>query len=157
MGKRNCPNGFNRTSRHLLHFIRSSKRFVFNAEAVTRPSDRQIKYNDKRAVEGGKTLDDVWQIPRLTGTCAERVPEFPTQLPLELLRRVVQCASNPGDLVLDPFSGSGTTGVAAIESNRQYVGIEKNTRFHELSVLRLKGISPPSTSTSPSDSSFVTR
>ena len=42
---------------------------------------------DLTAVEGGKILDDVWEIPRLTGTCAERIPEFPTQLPLELLRQ----------------------------------------------------------------------
>jgi hypothetical protein len=63
------------------------------------------------------------------GNHAERLPDFPTQLPLDLLRAVVGCASEPGDLVLDPFSGSGTTGVAAIGLGRRYVGIEKSAEF----------------------------
>ena len=57
------------------------------------------------------------------------MPDFPTQLPLPLLRAIVGCASHPGDLVLDPFSGSGTTGVAAVESDRRYIGIERNAEF----------------------------
>jgi DNA modification methylase len=58
---------------------------------------------------------------------------------VELLRRVVGCASNPGDLVLDPFCGSATTGVACLELGRRFVGIEKSERFAELARLRLKG------------------
>lgn len=140
----NRANGFNRTSRHLFHCVKDPKRFVFHPEAVTRPSDRQAKYGDKRAAEGGKVWDDVWginpPIPRLTGTCAERLPDFPTQLPLALLRPVVGCASDPGDLVLDPFCGSGTTLVAAVESGRRALGIEVSSHYAELARLRLKGV-----------------
>lgn len=134
----NCTNKFNRTSRHLFYCVRNPKRFVFNADAVTRPSDRQTKYNDKRASEDGKLWDDVWTIPRLTGTCEERIPDFPTQLPLALVEPVILCASDPGDLVVDPFNGSGTTGVACIRNQRKYIGIDKSETFIDAAEERIK-------------------
>lgn len=134
----NCSNKFNRTSRHIFYAVKDESRFVFNPEPVTRPSDRQTKYGDSRAAAGGKIWDDVWQIPRLTGTCAERIPDFPTQLPLALVEPIVLCASMPGDLVVDPFNGSGTTGVAAIRNGRRYVGVEKSERFTDLAEMRLR-------------------
>lgn len=83
-------------------------------------------------------IDDVWtDIPRLAGTHAERIEAFPTQLPVSLLRRVVLCATDPGDLIIDPFSGSGTTGEAAISFDRRYRGVEKQVRFVEASRKRL--------------------
>jgi DNA modification methylase len=133
----NLPNNFNRTSRHIFYYVVNPKRFVFNPDAVTRPSARQEKYNDKRAVEGGKIWDDVWQIPRVTGTSKERMPDFPTQLPLQMLLAIVGCASEPGDLVVDPFAGSGTTGVASKQLKRRFVGIEKGEHFWEKASVRL--------------------
>lgn len=133
----NCSNKFNRTSRHIFYAVKDSSSFVFNPEPVTRPSDRQTKYGDSRAAAGGKVWDDVWQIPRLTGTCAERIPDFPTQLPLALVQPIVLCASMPGDLVVDPFNGSGTTGVAAIRNARKYVGIEKSEKFADMATKRI--------------------
>jgi site-specific DNA-methyltransferase (adenine-specific) len=133
----NCSNKFNRTSRHIFYAVKDPAAFVFNPEAVTRPSDRQTKYGDSRAAAGGKLWDDVWQIPRLTGTCAERIPDFPTQLPLALVEPIVLCASMPGDLVVDPFNGSGTTGVAALGNGRKYVGIEKSEQFSDIAEMRL--------------------
>jgi DNA modification methylase len=134
----NCSNKFNRTSRHIFYAVKDPSAFVFNPEPVTRPSDRQTKYGDARASSGGKLWDDVWQIPRLTGTCAERIPDFPTQLPLALVEPIVLCASMPGDLVVDPFNGSGTTGVAAVRNGRKYVGIEKSERFADMADMRLR-------------------
>jgi len=133
----NCTNCFNRTSRHLFYCVRDAKHFVFNPGAVSRPSDRQEKYSDKRANPSGKIWDDVWTIPRLTGTCDERLPGFPTQLPLGVVQPVVECASEPGDLVVDPFSGSATTGVACIRAQRTYIGIEKSKTFIDASGKRL--------------------
>lgn len=134
----NCSNKFNRTSRHIFYAVKDSSRFVFNPEPVTRASDRQTKYGDNRAAAGGKIWDDVWQIPRLTGTCTERIPDFPTQLPLALVEPIVLCASMPGDLIVDPFNGSGTTGVAAIRNGRKYVGVEKSEKFADLSEMRFR-------------------
>lgn len=136
----NCLTKFNRTSRHIFYAVKEENNFVFNPEPVTRPSDRQAKYSDKRAAAGGKIWDDVWEIPRLTGTCAERIPDFPTQLPLALVEPIVLCGSMPGDLVVDPFSGSGTTGVAAVRNGRKYVGIEDKENFADVSELRLRAI-----------------
>lgn len=134
----NCSNKFNRTSRHIFYAVKDPSKFVFNPEAVTRPSDRQTKYGDNRAAAGGKIWDDVWQIPRLTGTCAERIPDFPTQLPLALVEPIVLCASMPGDLVVDPFNGSGTTGVASVMNGRKYVGIEKSEKFADIATKRVQ-------------------
>jgi site-specific DNA-methyltransferase (adenine-specific) len=140
----NCTRKFNRCTRPLLWFVRNPKRFVFdeNCPSIRRPSDRQVKYKDRRANPQGKLLDDLWVIPRVAGTHRERIPGFPTQLPLKLLRRVVGCASAPGDLVLDPFAGSATSGVAAIEIGRRYVGIEKFERFARLARTRLESVMP---------------
>jgi site-specific DNA-methyltransferase (adenine-specific) len=123
--------------------VKHPDQYVFHEGAVLRPSDREEKYHDRRAQPGGKVWDSVWgvnpPIPRLVENARERLPGFPTQLPLALLTAVVGCASDPGDLVLDPFSGSGTTGEAALRLGRRYVGIEKDRRNAELSRSRLQG------------------
>lgn len=134
----NCSNNFNRTSRHILYFVMDPGNFVFNETEVLRPSDRQAKYGDSRAQGSGKILDDVWIISRLTGTSKERIPDFPTQLPVELVSLIVRCASEPGDLVVDPFNGSGTTGVAALQAGRKYIGIDASEKFIDLADKRLR-------------------
>ncbi len=142
----NTTKMFNRCSRPLLWLTKDSKRFVFNSEApeIRRQSDRQAIYDDKRADPDGKLWDDVWginpSIPRITGTSKERLPDVPTQLPLALLRPIVACASNAGDLVIDPFSGSGTTGAACVELGRRFIGCELSKPFAEISRLRLAGV-----------------
>lgn len=137
----NCANKFNRTSRHLFYCVKDPDHFVFNDFAVRRPSDRFAKYGDKRAVSGGKIWDDVWginpPIPRLVDNAAERVPEFPTQLPLALVEPIVRVASDPYDQVMDFFSGSGTTAVACLRSHRKFLGFEKDKDFAARSRQRL--------------------
>ena len=66
-----------------------------------------------------------------------RAKEHPTQKPVELMRRLVLASSNPGDLVVDPFCGSGSTGVAAIEEGRRFVGTDINPEYVALSKRRL--------------------
>jgi DNA modification methylase len=119
--------------------------FVFNAEAVKRPSARQEKYNDARAAEGGKIWDSVWgfgdnpAIPRLCGTFKEAIPDSPApQLPQKLLRPIIACASDPGDLVLDPFTGNATTGVGAISLGRRFVGCEKREPIYEIATKAMR-------------------
>jgi len=130
---------FSRCSRHLFYCVKNPRSFVWHPEPVTRPSDRQAKYNDARADPDGKVWDDVWQIPRLTGTCTERLPDFPTQLPVDLLTPIIAATSHPGDLVVDPFCGSGTTGIAALRLGRRFLGLEKSEAFVQLARLRLRG------------------
>lgn len=138
----NCAEKFNRTKRHLFYCTKHPTDFVFNGCAVTRDSDRKVKYRDARAANGGKTWDDVWginpPIPRLVENDAERIKDFKTQLPLKLLRPIVGCASEPGDLVMDFFSGSGTTAVACLESHRRFIGFELDSVFSEQSRVRIR-------------------
>jgi site-specific DNA-methyltransferase (adenine-specific) len=120
---------FNRCSRPLLWFTKSRDDFVFNdCDEIRRASDRQEIYNDSRADPDGKYWDDVWgikpAIPRLTGTAKERMPGFPTQLPLSLLTPIVASASEVDDLILDPFTGTGTTGEASLRLGRKFLGFE---------------------------------
>lgn len=141
----NCQSKFNRTHRHLFHFTVDPEEFVFNADApeIRRPSDRQAKYDDPRAAEGGKLWDSVWginpAIPRVCGTHAEAIPGSPApQLPLALLRPIIACASEPGDLILDPFCGNATTGVAALQAGRRFLGFERREPIRHLATLRMK-------------------
>jgi len=135
----NCSNNFNRTSRHIFYYVVHPKKFVFNADAVNRKSDRQTKYNDPRADANGKILDDVWEVPRLADNHEERQPGFPTQIPSIITDRIVGCCSDPGDLVVDPFAGSGTTGVSCRRLGRRFNGIERNQDSADRSTVRIIG------------------
>lgn len=124
-----CHRKFGRTSRPIYYAVKSPKAFTFNRDAVTVPSDRQMKYGDKRAAPGGKIMGDVWQISRVCGTFKERIKGVPTQLPEELVRRIIAVSSNEGDTILDPFAGSGTICAVAQEMNRDSIGIEINAEY----------------------------
>ena len=79
---------FARSSRPLFYCVKDPSNFVFNSDAVRVTSSRQEKYDDPRADPRGKVMGEVWNdIPRLAGTHAERLPAFPTQLPLAMARR----------------------------------------------------------------------
>jgi len=72
--------------------------------------------------------------------------KHPTQKPIELLRRIILASTQEGDLILDPFCGSSTTGVAATMLNRKYVGIDLDSEYLDLSRKRLENISKNSCS-----------
>lgn len=133
----NCRRKFNRTSRPMFYVVKHPRQFTFNAATLTTPSARQTKYRDKRASPGGKLFDDVWTIPRVCGTFRERVDGVPTQLPIALVRRVVLGLSCPDDLVLDPFTGSGTTGVVSIEHGRRFHGFELREGYAAIARARM--------------------
>ena len=131
-------NKFARSHTHIFYFIKDKKNFTFNDYAVRVPSDRQLTYNDKRANPAGKMPDDVWsQYPRVCGTFKERAGWHPCQMPESLLKRVIAVSSNPGDCVLDPFSGSATTAAAAIQLGRNYVGVEISPEYVKAARKRL--------------------
>ena len=84
----------------------------------------------------GVPLSDVWDIPYLNPKAKERVG-YPTQKPIELLERIIKISTDEGDIVLDPFCGSGTTIIAASLLNRNYIGIDENIDAIELTKERL--------------------
>ncbi|MGB7156683.1 MAG: DNA methyltransferase [Tepidisphaeraceae bacterium] len=111
--------------RPIVYFTKSPNKFVWHGDQIMIPSDRQTKYADKRANPAGKVPGNVWtEFPRLVDNAKERIPGFPTQIPVALMERIVLAASDPGDRVADPFNGSGTTGEAAIRHGRRYAGVE---------------------------------
>jgi site-specific DNA-methyltransferase (adenine-specific) len=123
-------NKFARSHTHIFYFVNDKKSFTFNDYAVRVPSDRQLIYDDKRANTAGKMPDDVWDgYSRVCGTFKERTGWHPCQMPENLLKRIIAVSSNPGDCVLDPFSGSGTTLAAAKQLGRNYVGIEISPEY----------------------------
>ena len=122
-----CTKKFARSHAHLFHFVKDPKRFTFNDREIRVPSARQLVYFDARANPEGRLPDDTWILrpqdvpdgfapesdtwyfPRVCGTFKERAGWHGCQMPEQLLGRIIRACSNPGDLVLDPFGGSGTT------------------------------------------------
>jgi len=125
-------NKFARSHTHIFYFVADKKNFTFNDYAVRVPSDRQLIYNDRRANSKGKMPDDVWnQYSRVCGTFKERAGWHPCQMPENLLARIIAASSSPGDVVLDPFNGSGTTTFVACQLGRKYVGIDISGNYVE--------------------------
>lgn len=129
---------FSRAHTHIFYWVREEQHFTFDADAVRVPSARQEVYSDKRAHPRGKVPDDVWTFSRVCGTFKERMGKHPCQMPESLLERIVLASSNEGDLVLDPFCGTGTTVAVAQKLGRNYIGIDISPRYCELTRKRLQ-------------------
>jgi site-specific DNA-methyltransferase (adenine-specific) len=143
----NCTKKFSRSHAHLFHFVKDERRFTFNADAIKVPSARQLVYADVRAKEGGRLPDDTWILrpqdlpdgfaeqedtwyfPRVCGTFKERMGFHGCQMPEQLLGRIIKVSSNPGEVVLDPFAGSGTTLVVAKKLGRRWLGFELSPNY----------------------------
>jgi site-specific DNA-methyltransferase (adenine-specific) len=155
----NCTRKFNRSHAHIFYYVVDEKQFTFNSKDVRVPSARQTTYADRRANPAGKLPDDTWvlrpqeeercfppesdtwYVARVCGTFKERTGH-PCQMPEAVLERIIRVSSKPGDLVLDPFAGSGTTLATAKRLARHYLGIELSEEYAERVRERLKGVSP---------------
>ncbi|WP_439489317.1 DNA methyltransferase [Algoriphagus sp.] len=145
--KANLGNDWGRSHESILH-LRKTKEFYFNNDEVRIPyNEHTLKY-PKRAqagtsqyANGKKTNEYVWEpnplgakpkdvfeIPTISNSSWERY-EHPTQKPVELLRKVILSSSRAGDLVVDPFGGSGTTFAVAEAYNRKWLGTELNEEY----------------------------
>ena len=158
----NCTKKFNRSHVHLFHFVKDPRSYTFNRmdKAIRVPSARQLVYADVRADEDGRLPDDTWIlrpqdlpqgfqpdedtwfISRVCGTFKERAGWHGCQMPEQLLGRIIKVSSNPGDLVLDPFGGSGTTLVVAHKLGRRYLGFELSSNYAAQGQARLNATSP---------------
>jgi len=125
----NTKRKFARSHAHLFYFTADPKTFTFNDAEVRIPSARQTTYADRRANPKGKIPDDVWSYSRVCGTFNERVQWHPCQMPERVLERIIRVSSNAGDLVVDPFSGSGTTCCVAARLGRKYLGIDLSEKY----------------------------
>ena len=117
------------------YFTHSTETIIWAGKTLK--SKHKFNYSDMKEINGGKQMKDVWTMtsPKKTEKLEGR---HPTQKPLELLKRLILSSTSEGDQVLDPFNGSGTTGVACISTNRRYIGIELEKEYSSLSKKRFK-------------------
>ncbi len=155
-----CKNKFSRSHTHLFYFVKDKRRFTFHADAIRVPSARQLVYADRRAAPEGRVPDDTWILrpqdlpdgftpeedtwyfPRVCGTFRERARWHSCQMPERLLGRIILACSNPGDLVLDPFAGSGTTLAVAKKLGRRFLGFEISPNYVAKIQERLAKVQP---------------
>lgn len=137
----NTTDKFINSKVHVLYFVKPGNANDWNGKGITwnpleilELSDRASTYFDQRTLSkkdgmppGHRVPMDVWYGPfmgRVQGNNTERRNYHDNQLPEAYLNRVIRATSNPGDLVMDPFLGSGTTGVMAHALKRRFIGIE---------------------------------
>lgn len=155
--KANLGRDWGRSHESILH-LRKTDAFSLHVDQVRIPyGDHTLRYpSHPQAVTSrfgqGKKRQDAWtpnplgakpkdvlEIPTTCNGMGEKTPH-PTQKPEELLRRLVLGASRPGDLVVDPFSGSGTTVTVAEQLGRRWAGCELDPRYNEWAVARVEGV-----------------
>lgn len=128
--KRNAPP--NLSCRYFTH----STEIVLWA-AKNEKSKHYFNYKLMKKINQGKQMRNVWEISAPPAE-EKKFGKHPTQKPVELLKRIILASTVEGDLVLDPFCGSSTTGVAAVLLNRKYVGIDLEDEYLAVSVKRLE-------------------
>ena len=168
----NNRRGFSRSHTHLFHFVKDKDSYTFNLDnpAVRVASARQLVYADRRANPKGRLPDntwilrpqdappgsfatdhDTWFYSRVAGTFKEREGFHGCQMPEQLLGRIIRLCSMPGDVVLDPFGGSGTTLVTAKKLHRRPMGCELSPDYVERIEQRLADCRPGDPLDGPAD------
>lgn len=135
---------FSPRNEKILWYVKSKDNYTFNLDDVR---DKNVKYpNQKKNGKLkcnplGKNPTDVWQIAKVTSganrSSKERTPH-PAQFPLAMIDRIIKAGSNEGDLILDPFIGSGTTAIVAMNNNRKFIGFEISEDYCKLAADRIE-------------------
>lgn len=135
---------FSPRNEKFLWYVKDQHDYHFDLDAVR---DTDVKYPNQtkngklRCNPLGKSPGDVWMMPKVTsGTdrAAKERTAHPAQFPERVIERIIKASSAPGDLVLDPFVGSGTAAVVAARLGRKFVGIEMRPDYLDLAVARLR-------------------
>ena len=119
----------------------SVKRMVCSTETflwASKSAKSRHQYHGElaREIGGGKGLRDVWNLQSAKPS-EKTLGRHSCQKPIDLIKRIVELTSSPGDIVFDPFAGSGTTGVACALTGRRFVGIDMNPSYVDLSARRI--------------------
>ncbi len=124
---------------NILVYVKSPGDYVFNADEIERvPYMAPGLVGPEKAARGKLPTDTWWQT--IVATSGKERTGYPTQKPLVIARRIIQASSNPKDLVLDFFAGSGTTGVAARELGRRFLLVDDNPDALSVMSRRFAGI-----------------
>ena len=121
------------SSRHEdILFFNKSEDFRFYLSQIRVPQKAERSINNPAGANPG----NVWSIPHIHHNKVEK-EDHPTQKPEEVITRIIKASSSYGDLVLDPFSGSGTTAKVCKDTERKFIGFEKNTTYFNNSIKRI--------------------
>lgn len=123
-----------------LHFNFSSEYIIWAKK--TPVANHYFNYELMKQLNGGKLMPDVWKLPTV-GLWEKTCGKHPTQKPLRLLYRIILASTKVGDIILDPFAGSSTTGIAANLLGRKFIGIEQDEDFLLLGKKRKMDIENP--------------
>lgn len=130
----------------LLWYVKNAENYTFNLDDIRDPDvayPNQKKNGKLRCNTIGKNPSDVWQIAKVTSgkdrSSVERAPH-PAQFPLDLVDRAIKGTSNIGDVVLDPFMGSGSTAESCLRSGRIAVGFEVKEEYCKFAAQRLRQV-----------------
>lgn len=132
----NCVNRLSGRYENILWGVKDLRNYVFNLDAIRVP---YITQNDKRLVGGaGRNPTDVWYFDRVNNMTKKKLNiRHPTVYPLPMIMRILKMSSNPGDTILDPFVGSGTSLVAAKILDRNGIGFELDEQYASEIEMRL--------------------
>src|SRR5574344_1259124 len=119
-------------------FFTYSTEFVIWARKMQKVPHK-FNYDLMKELNDGKQMTDVWRMPAI-GRWEKTCGKHPTQKPLALLTRIILACTDEGDWVMDPFSGSGTTGIAANLCGRRFCGIEREEEFCRMAMARREEI-----------------
>lgn len=119
-------------------YFKYSTEFIIWARKMKKVPHK-FNYELMKDLNGGKQMTDVWRMPAI-GRWEKTCGKHPTQKPLRLLVRIILATTSQGDWILDPFSGSSTTGIAANLCGRRFAGIEQEEAYCRLSKARREEI-----------------
>jgi len=122
------------------YFTYSTEFVIWARKSAKKP--HYFNYALMKAINGNKQMTDVWKFPAI-GRWEKEHGKHPTQKPLSLLTRIILATTQLDDLILDPFAGSSTTGIAANIWGRRFVGIEQDAGFLKISRKRRKDLDDP--------------
>jgi site-specific DNA-methyltransferase (adenine-specific) len=124
---------------NILFYAKDPQHFTFNVDAVERePYMAPGLVGPEKAARGKLPTDTWWHT--IVPTNGREKTGYPTQKPLGVLRRIIQASSNPGEVVLDFFAGSGTTGAACLELGRQFILVDNNLQAVQVMLRRFAGV-----------------
>lgn len=117
------------------YFTHSTETIIWAAK--NKKSKHKFNYDLMKQMSNGKQMRNVWEFSPPQKS-EKNYGKHPTQKPVKLLERIILASTNEGDTILDPFNGSGTTGIAALKLGRKYVGIEISDEYLELTTKRIE-------------------
>lgn len=135
---------FSPRNEKFLWYVKDPERYTFNLDEVRDPDVKypnQKKNGKLKCNPLGKNPSDVWNFPKVTSGAnrsSEERTDHPAQFPEAVIERIIEACSNPGDLVLDPFMGSGTTAAVARKLGRLVVGFELLPRYIDVARARIE-------------------